>query len=480
MSQSSKKVSRHTKRHNLKIRKSMSKRRNKIKKRSKSKRPKRNWLGGQRFFSLEAFLRFLHRFLADLIDKKLKPKAPQAAYSNRSLFHALILRSLLGMAHLSRFVELCESNKAICKAIGLARPLKNTKPLTEFLLKLSFPMAKWLFLQVLLQARDHGLVFGKTVAIDCCFLHVYGKSYECARKGYSGQLKRTARGYKLTVVFSVESQMPLSFQLDSGNAGERAHFKCCIAQANFVLGEGQLKMVLADRGFCSRELYFWLDRVMHLKFVFRAKAGKTNVYVQSAIDAIDPRKDRKLGHLERYGKTTIMGFDGQKLRLFVGKHKKFKKGLLLVTNDFSLEYRKTKRIYLSRWSIESYFAKEKGSLALGKFSSTKWRIVFAEVTMSLVCSVLERVFQLLLGRRYRKFGARELLERVIMHGFDCSFEELMMVSSRRKETLVASLQRLFHHLERWEYMKKPERFEGYRPPGFDACLFERPELSVVP
>jgi hypothetical protein len=446
--------------------------------RRKVKRPKRNWFGGQRFFTLEAFLRFLHHFLAELLDKKLNPKAPQAAYSNRSLLHALILRSLLGMAHLSRFVELCESNKTLCKAIGLARPLRNTKPLTQLLLNLSFPLAKWLFLQVLLQARDHGLVFGKTVAIDCCFLHVYGKSYECARKGYSGQLKRTIRGYKLTVVFSVESQMPLSFQLDSGNVGETVHFKRCIAQANFVLGDGQLKMVLADRGFCSRELYLWLDRVMHLKFVFRAKAGKTNAYVQDAIDAIDPRKDRKLGHLERYGKTTITGFNRQKLRLFVGKHKKFKKGFFLVTNDFSLEYRRAKRIYLSRWSIESYFAKEKGNLALGKFSSTKWTIVFAEVTMSLVCSVLVRVFQLLLGMRYRKFGATELLERVMMHGFDCSFEELMMVSSRKKEALVAALQRLFHHLEKWEHMKKPERFEGYRPAGFDASLFERPELAV--
>jgi len=434
---------------------------------------------GRHFYTVETFIRWLHLFLSDLIDKKIKPKRKQAAFPNKGLLIALILRVVLCVRHLSRFTEYLESNTRISQAFGFRKALQNTKPLSELLLKLAFPIAKWLFLQIILEARAHGLVFGKSVAIDCCFLHVYGKTYEQAKRGYSGQMKRKMNGYKLWVAFSVESQMPLSFHLDSGNVGDISYFKRCVGQAKYVLGEGQLKRVIADRGFCSRELYFWLDRVMHLVFVFRAKAGSTSRYIQDAVDALCPADYRRMNHLEKYAKTTVTGFHQQKLRLFVGKHRKFPKGMLLITNDFSLEYRTLKNIYLSRWSVESYFAVEKKSLLLGHFSSTKWKRVFAEVTISLIASLLLRIFRLLLGRRYRNYGENELVERIIMHGFDCDIDRLLMKSYCRGRPIVAVLQRLINYLDDWDKMKKHERFKGFRPAGFRKELFLLPDISVI-
>ena len=481
MSPAPKKVSEKQKRDNRKARKTVNKRKKKAaqKKRKRNRRPKRNLLAGQRFHTLEAFIRWLQLFLGDLIDKKLKPKGNQAVFSNKALFVASTLRVILRIAHLSTFVEHLEANTSLPKALGFKRFLVNTKPLSEFLLKLAFPLARWLFLQVLLEARAHGLVFGKTISVDCCFLHVYGKTYQNAKRGYSGQMKRKMNGYKLWVVFSVESKMPLDFYLDSGNVGDTAYFKRCVGRANYVLGDGQLKWVLADRGFCSRELYYWLDRVMHLNFVFRAKAGKTNRYVQDVIDELNPSDYRVMNHLERYGKATVTGLKGQKLRLFVGKHRKFANPLLLITNDFSREFRTIKRYYLSRWSVETFFASEKHHLLLGHFSSTKWKIIYAEVTMSLLTSVFLRIFQLLLGRRYRKYGPGELIERILLRRFDCNFERLLMKSHARGRPVVAALQRLHAFLDEWGSLEKYERFEKFRPAGFSEELFLLPDISVI-
>ena len=115
-------------------------------------------------------------FLSDFVDKKIRRKANQASFQNKELFIVLFLRVILGIRHLSRFVDSIESNIGIWQAFGFSKALKNTKPLSEFLLKFAFPIAKWLFLQIILEARAHGLVFGKSVAIDCCFFHVYGKT----------------------------------------------------------------------------------------------------------------------------------------------------------------------------------------------------------------------------------------------------------------------------------------------------------------
>ena len=481
MTSRAKKISHQAKKDNIKHRKNTRKRKKKALKKAKRRirRPKRNLLSGKHFYALEAFIRFLHKFLKDLIDKKLKPKAKQAKFTHNSLLIAWVLKCVLGIAQLSRFVEHLESNPWLSKAMGFSRALKNSKPMTELLLKLTYPLLKWLFLHVLLQAREHGLVFGKTVSIDCCFLHIHGKTYEYAEKGYSGQLKRTARGYKLWVCFSVESQMPLSLRLDSGNVGETTHFKTCIGQAGYVLGYHKLQWVLADRGFCSRELYWWLDKVMKVKFVFRAKVGRSNAYVQSAIDALTAKDFRKLGSLQSYAKTVVYGHKEQRLRLFVGKHKKYLKGMVLITNDFSIEYRTARRYYLSRWNVETFFAHQKGNFLLGKFCNTSWRGVNAQVTCSLLACVLLQIFQLLLGKRYRRFDPCELIERVLLHSFDCNFVRLMKTSYARGKALVAALQRLFTFLKSWDDLEKLERFGGYRPRGFTMDIFELPKISVI-
>lgn len=479
MKQRSKSITNHQSRSNTKLRKTVEKRKRKTARR-KRKRPHRTTLSGKRFYTLESFIRWLHLFLKDLIDKKLKPKGAQAVYSNKACWFTLLLRCIMGLAHLTDIVERLRNNLSLCHSIGIKRPFQNTKPLTEFMLKLSFPLIKWLFLHTLLEMRSHGLVFGKSVCIDCCYLHVFGKTYENTGQGYSGQLKRTANGYKLWIVLSVESKVPVAFHLDSGNHSDTTYFKTCVARARYVLGADNLQYVFADRGFCSRELYYWLDKVMKLKFVIRAKGGKTNAYIQKPVDALTETDYRKLGHQEKYAKTTVYGFKGSEYRLFIGRNRKYKNPLMLLTNDFSLEWRAIKRKYLSRWSVETFIAREKGCFGLGKFTGTKWELVQADVFCSLLACVLLQAWRLLLGKRYRKYGWKDLIERVLLHGFTETFEEIMRPSARKKNTLIPAIQRVFQHLEKWDVMTKQERFDGFRPKGFIRSIFSLPDISEIP
>lgn len=478
MRQCSKSIAKHQAKSNTKERKTATKRRRKAKRR-KRKRPRRTLFSGKRFYTLESFIRWLHLFLTDLLAKKVPPKKNQAVFSNKSCWIACLLRCLMGFAHLSRLVEVLQDNLPLCHSIGFKRPLKNSKPLTEFMLKLSLPIINWLFLRILLELRAHGVVFGNSLSLDCCVLHVFGKTYENTGRGYSGQLKRTTNGYKLWVALAVESQIPVAFYLDRANCGDITHFKTCVTRASYVLGADRLRYVFADRGFCSRELYYWLDKVMKLKFVIRAKGGKSNAYIQKPVDALTETDYRKLNHKEKYAKIMVSGIKGSQYRLFIGYNRKYKKPMMLITNDLTLEWRALKRKYLSRWRVETFFATEKGCFALGKFSGTKWGIVLADTFCSILACVLLQAWRLLLGRRYRSYGWKELLDRVLLHGFTETFEELMQPSARKRNTLASALQRVSQHLDKWEEMTKQQRFEGFRPKEFDESIFSLPDISDI-
>jgi len=473
------KVAQKKRRDNTKQRKIIKKcRRGQRRKRRRLQRARRTQLKGKRFYSLEAFIRFIHKMLADILDHKLPKKGKQARFSWKSCLVAILVRCLLGLSHLSHFTEEIENNSSLQKAIGFKKNLTNTKPLTELLLKFTLPLAKWLFLQVALKMRAHGLIYGKTVSIDTCFLHIYGEKYAKAERGYSGQLKRTARGYKLWLVISVESKMPLAFELDSGNMGDTRHFNKVIGRANYVLGEGVLRRVLADRGFCSKELYWWLDKVMKLKFIFRAKAGESSTYVQKPVDALQASDYKRVSKRVRYAKTVVKGLKGAEYRLWVSKHSRYKNPLLLITNDWTLTCRSAKKQYFRRWTVETWFASTKGSFALGKFVSNKWNAVCGAVLCSILCSMLYRAFRLLMGKHYRKYSSLDFQQRVLIHGFSCSFEQLMKPSSVRGDALIAALQRVFTHLEQWDNLKINERFAHCRPVGFQAEVFELPIISL--
>jgi hypothetical protein len=346
--------------------------------------------------------------------------------------------------------------------------MKNTKPLTGFLLSLTTELINRLFGAIVVSLREQGVVFGGSVSVDCCFLHVYGKTYNEAKRGYSGQLKGTATGYKLWVALSVESRMPVAFHLGSGNQGDQAYFKEMVSQAQERLGQGKLQYVYADRGFCCRELFHWLHRVARVKFIIRMKGGQSHAYIQNVVDSFTEKDYRRIGHHTKYARHLFEEEDGTSYRLFVGYSRGYKNPLMLLTNDLFLEWRGVKRRYLSRWSVETFFSQEKGSFALGKFTGTKWNQVQGDVFCSLVACLLLKAWQRLLGLRYRGYSPKELVDRILLHGFSHPLEHCFRPSVRKQCALSQALFRITLRLEQWEKLPMNLRFQGCLPAGSPA------------
>lgn len=434
----------------------------KRRKRHRNKRPRNSTFAGKRFYTLESYLLFAHKLLKEVGEKHFVEKGRQSKYPVWSCWMACMVRCVLGLAHLSQLVDRLESNQYLGKAMGCKRPFKNTKPLTEFLVKWSVVLVQKVFTEFVLLLQKQGQVFGNSVSLDCCFLHVYGKTYEKAQKGYSGQLQRTANGYKLWVVFSVESRMPLYFRLDSGNYSDLEHAKECVQEAGKVLGKQKLKYVHTDRGFCSREWFHWLAQSMGVTFVNRVKGGQSHAYIQRHIDELKPCDYRRIGHRVKYARIKISVWEGFDCHLFVGHTKGFSTPLLLLTNDLSMEWREAQRRYLSRWSIETFFSQEKGNFALGKFTGTKWIQVQGDVCCSLITYMLLKAWRFLLGRRYQDYSAKEVVERILLHGFGEPLEQCLRPSAVKKDELNRILSRILQHLERWDTLPAQDRFSTYR------------------
>lgn len=106
-------------------------------KRRKSKRPNNNVFAGKQFHTLGTFIHFCHKYLQGFVDKHWGKKRRQSKYPHLSCWITCLLRCLLGLAHLSDIVDRLQCNPHLSKILGCRQVFQNSKPLAEFLLKLS-------------------------------------------------------------------------------------------------------------------------------------------------------------------------------------------------------------------------------------------------------------------------------------------------------------------------------------------------------
>ena len=141
-------------------------------------------------------------------------------HAMKSLFFALIIKSLMGIPSIDEFENDVNDDRFIRKIANFTRKLgksvlgRNMKQLKPaFLRQNYYPVIK--------QLKDKGLVTLSKIAIDSTFIVVFGKGYQKAAYGW-GKMK-TALGYRLSVAFDVESKLPIAYIITFGSVHDSQH-----------------------------------------------------------------------------------------------------------------------------------------------------------------------------------------------------------------------------------------------------------------
>jgi Transposase DDE domain len=263
------------------------------------------------------------------------------------------------------------------------------------------------------------------VAIDATLLSVCG-SFAAMAPFFDHVSQHYIQGYKLYVLFEVQSRQPLAFVLhepgavraDGSPKGDADYLADLLAHVKAALGVEQVAFVLFDKGFWSQAAFKQLVET-HETLVTPAKRFKT---IQQAMAAIPQTAWVRAARNQRVAETAVSFDNGLTLRLIVwkelgqqvvrnaqGKTKRDSAGkpvyrrvpihYAYVTNIPATERDagEVVGLYSQRWGIEDFFEQMDNQYGLGRLPGSKLAVVKVHLALTLLGYTLLTMFQQLVA-----------------------------------------------------------------------------------
>lgn len=411
---------------------------------------------------LVAFLDFVKTLgVLTWFSELVTERAPQAVFHKSGCFLALIVRAVVNIGGLADLVTyLCK--QGLSDTLGFERDLTFTNPIADLLKGFTEEMVNKLLQRVLMTLVSAGVQFGDVVAVDSSFLHVFGKCYENAARGYSGHLEKTANGYKLHLAYDVQLRLPLAIWITPGKVSDAVSLKVLRTRITCVLGK-RPQMFVVDRG------YFYPEHLAELAtdgglFVCRARLWPK--YIVDPLNALQER-DYTFHAKIRGKKFRIASLlvteptQNIQLKMVVVRHESFPKPLVLVTNELKLRAPQVYRLYRKRFNIEALFQELRGKWRLNRFVGTRFSQVVGHIGMAILGLTLHRCFRVCLQRRTAPVAIKTIrrtvyeaplpavpknptgrqLSRLPLHRLAREFVKLLHTGATRVKSVLISLLR---------------------------------------
>lgn len=268
---------------------------------------------------------------------------------------------------------------------------------------------KWTRRALRCHLRVKGRRYRALVAIDATLLALFGQ-FEGRSKYWDHVAKRAIWAYKLYVIFAVDSREPLGFYLrEKESAGdpqkEMAFLEHLVQEARELLGVERLGYVIFDKGFWSAEGFAALVEAGE-KIVTPAVLYDS---VKAVLRAVPREAWLRILPNERLWEGSYRFPNGLTLRLIVwkklgkvvvkGKHGKPKldKRRRMVTKwapvyytyltnipADELEADQVVALYGQRWGVEDFIEQMTNQYHLGRFPTTKMKIVKVHIALTFL------------------------------------------------------------------------------------------------
>jgi hypothetical protein len=272
--------------------------------------------------------------------------------------------------------------------------------------------------------RSHLHVKGRRTrfigAVDATLLELFGQ-FEGQEKLFDHVTNQTITGYKLYVLFEVDSRLPLAFVLHTPGAttatgtpkGDAEYLVELVEQTKQVFGLDHLGYVLFDKGFWSQTHFGQLDAAGEIWVT----PGKNFATVRAAVASVPNSAWQRVLPNERVadlpitlgGRTfrlvawkklgwrVVREADGQPRRDARGKvvYRAAPVVFTYLTNLSADEFEPDQvvALYSRRWGIEDFFEQTNNQYALGTFPSTDMALVKVHIALTLIGYLLLRQFQ---------------------------------------------------------------------------------------
>lgn len=258
-------------------------------------------------------------------------------------------------------------------------------------------------------------------AVDATLLELFGQ-FEGQERLFDHTSNQAITGYKLYVLFEVESCQPLAFVLHTPGAttasgepkGDAEYLVELVEQTKQTLGLDHLGCVLFDKGFWSQAHFGQLDRAGEQLVT----PGKNFATVQAAVAALPPSAWQRVLPNERVADTSVTLRTGEAFRLIAwkklgwrvvrqadGKPQRDARGKVVyrrapviftyLTNLSAEEYDPDQivALYGRRWGVEDFFEQMNNQYGLGRFPATALNLVKVHIALTLIGYTLLRQFQ---------------------------------------------------------------------------------------
>ena len=257
-------------------------------------------------------------------------------------------------------------------------------------------------------------------AVDATLLELFGK-FEGQEKLFDHVTNQTITGYKLYVLFEVDSRHPLAFVLHSPGAttasgapkGDAEYLVELVEETKRVFGLDHLGYVLFDKGFWSQAHFRQLDAAGEILVT----PGKNFATVKAAVAQVPRSAWQRVLPNERVADTTLE-LGGRAFRLVAwkklgwrvvreadGRPRRDAKGKVVyraapvvftyLTNLSADEFDPDQivALYSRRWGIEDFFEQTNNQYGLGRFPATDLALVKVHIALTLMGYLLLRQFQ---------------------------------------------------------------------------------------
>ena len=309
-------------------------------------------------------------------DYHVVKRGPQAVFHKSGCFLALMVRAVMGIGGMGDLVRfLC--HERLAKTLGFEKELTFVNPIADLLKEFTESMVNDLLQETVRTLVSCGVQIGEVVAVDASFLHVFGKKYENAARGYSGNLGKTALGYKLHLAYDVQLRLPIAMTITPGNVSDAKALETLRHRIAQVMGKRPNQTVILDRGYFDAKVLHRVDRDDGL-FVCRAKMWPK--YITTAVAKLQEKDFRFRTKKYRVAHTLVIEPTTQLLlRLVVVRHASFPKPLVLVTNATDLRPVQVYRLYKKRFTIEAAFHELRQRWNLNRFVGNRYSQVVGHV-----------------------------------------------------------------------------------------------------
>lgn len=262
--------------------------------------------------------------------------------------------------------------------------------------------------QFIVKLKEEGKVRGKRIAIDSTFLVVYGKGYIRVGKSYK---PRGKKGYRLTIIYDIDSNIPIGFILAPANKVDSKMLIRAILETERLLGEDEERIYIFDKGYWKGLSFKKLNK-MGIKFITRAKMYSN---IAKRVDEIHfPGGKEILSIYINEDRKEIPDYD-EIIRLvaFLDKDKELAKKeaskedpdddidevkdsksrpFCLITNVDILPSSVILQLYKKRWNIENFIKDAKENFQINTFSSTNYNAILTHLYLCFYSYCLVRLF----------------------------------------------------------------------------------------